>query len=464
MKTRSIHGRQRLSWPLAAAVGILAVLPKDGRAQTCASQTLVFDGQVWGGVAVRLDTPPGCTEMLVKIWGGGGGLASPLGAGYLNGDGGGGGAVIARVPVHPAGEAFRVQVPYNHVNAAVGGLAAWIYPQGANPETGAVALAAGGGAGGRGYMGSWQVQTPGHAGAGGAQAGKDSTTCRASLAECRTVTGGGGATQSTPGLGGTNNTPNGDGKPFDLRSAAFGSGGRGYGALAGSGGDGWFGGGGGGYNLPSIHGAGGGGGANYVVPARLGRAVERQLFRGSDRRPGNYADPDRLLHAPCSPEPCGPGVGRDGLVDPHGTAPGRVVVRFEGVAGCTAPPTVQGQMFWAIDPCRVVDTRVGLGSEPIGTQELRRVQVTGACTVPPGAEAVAINVTAVAPPGAGDLRVFPGCLPATQTSVVNFAPGLTRINNAVARLGPDGELIVKAVFLSDAPLHFTIDVAGYFLP
>jgi hypothetical protein len=123
--------------------------------------------------------------------------------------------------------------------------------------------------------------------------------------------------------------------------------------------------------------------------------------------------------------------------------------------------------YFAVTPCRVADTRGPAGPSggpALGANTLRVFPAAGSCGVPTAARAVAVNVTAVGPTRAGNLRLFPAGAPAPNASTLNFAAGRTRANSALVRLGTAGGVAVQC----DMPggtggtTHALIDVFGYF--
>jgi hypothetical protein len=88
--------------------------------------------------------------------------------------------------------------------------------------------------------------------------------------------------------------------------------------------------------------------------------------------------------------------------------------------------------------------------------------VARTCGVPASARAVSLNLTAVTPAAPGHVTVYPGNgLPGT-TSAINFIPGKTVANNAVAPLATDGAGTLGVVNGSGGTLHLIVDVNGYF--
>jgi hypothetical protein len=128
-----------------------------------------------------------------------------------------------------------------------------------------------------------------------------------------------------------------------------------------------------------------------------------------------------------------------------------VVVTTVAVASGTA-----AQLF-LVTPCRIIDTR---GGPPNYSQNTQLVQITGRCGVPAGAKSVVMNITAVSPSANGFLTVYPGTgASPPSTSTLSYRTNRTRANNAVMRLSSDGRV---SVFNGGPPVHFLIDVTGYF--
>ena len=115
--------------------------------------------------------------------------------------------------------------------------------------------------------------------------------------------------------------------------------------------------------------------------------------------------------------------------------------------------------FHTATPCRIVDTR---SSGPaLAAGSTRSFRGTGPCGIPAAAKVLSANVTAINPSSAGHLRIFPGGTAAASTSVLNFAAGQTRANNALILLGADGDFLVFAGFPSGTA-HMIVDVVGWF--
>jgi hypothetical protein len=134
-----------------------------------------------------------------------------------------------------------------------------------------------------------------------------------------------------------------------------------------------------------------------------------------------------------------------------------------GSGACHA--TTPGLDFYSVEPCRLADTRGPTGPSggpALAAGGVRSFPIAGRCGIPADAVAVALNVTAVNAGAAGNLRLFPaGAVP--PASVINFATGVTRANNAVATLSALGEVAVRAdLAVQTATVHLVLDVSGYF--
>ncbi len=126
-----------------------------------------------------------------------------------------------------------------------------------------------------------------------------------------------------------------------------------------------------------------------------------------------------------------------------------------------------GAAFFTVTPCRLVDTRNPpgpSGGPALSANSGRTFPVSGLCSIPSTAKAVALIVVAVAPSDSGDIRLYPAGGSAPVTSAINFRLGLTRANNAVIPLGTSGQIsaFCDMPVGSTGSTHFVIDAYGYF--
>ena len=115
-------------------------------------------------------------------------------------------------------------------------------------------------------------------------------------------------------------------------------------------------------------------------------------------------------------------------------------------------------------PERLADTRTELSTidgDFAGQGRLTKgatyeLRVTGRGTVPPGATAVALSVTATDVDSPGYLTVFPCDVGRPTASNVNYEPGSTTPNAVITRLDGDGNVCIFTL----QPAHLVVDISG----
>jgi hypothetical protein len=156
-------------------------------------------------------------------------------------------------------------------------------------------------------------------------------------------------------------------------------------------------------------------------------------------------------------------VGDDGTVRLR-NASGRVHLLADLAGYYSADPA--GDLFRAVTPRRVLDTRVRLGTPAgspvrLGPGGTTALTVGGATGVPRYASAAVLNVTGVSATARTDLRVYP----ATATtpplvSNLNLDRGSTAADLAVVRLG-GGAVRIRN---NSGTVGVVVDAAGWFGP
>ncbi|MGW2871443.1 hypothetical protein [Kitasatospora sp. NPDC001225] len=127
------------------------------------------------------------------------------------------------------------------------------------------------------------------------------------------------------------------------------------------------------------------------------------------------------------------------------------------VTGYYVPDTT-GAVYTGFTPKRVLDTR----PTHVPSRGTVTVNLCNQARIPYNATAAALNVTVTDPKDVGFLTVYPHGQALPNASTLNFTPGQTISNMAVARLG-DGCLV--DVFSSAfAPVDIVVDTSGYFVP
>jgi hypothetical protein len=136
-------------------------------------------------------------------------------------------------------------------------------------------------------------------------------------------------------------------------------------------------------------------------------------------------------------------------------------------------PDGGGSGFAAVDPSRILDTRVGLGAAraKLARGGATDLQVTGALrtadgttvSIPADARAVVLNVTATAVAGVStDVRVYPaGGAAVPLVSNLNLVGGQTAANLVTVAVGAGGKVRLRN---SLGSLHLIADLAGYYSP
>ena len=119
--------------------------------------------------------------------------------------------------------------------------------------------------------------------------------------------------------------------------------------------------------------------------------------------------------------------------------------------------------YVSMPPFRITDTRSNSG-EPNAGKTLTAgstldVQVTGLGSVPAGASAAVLNVTAVDPTAAGFLTVYPAGTSTPTVSNLNFTPGETVANLVTVPLSSSGAV---SIFNYAGSTNVVVDVEGYY--
>jgi hypothetical protein len=124
--------------------------------------------------------------------------------------------------------------------------------------------------------------------------------------------------------------------------------------------------------------------------------------------------------------------------------------------------------FYAVTPCRLVDTRFPPFGTPITTGAPFTFRVVGTCGVPLSAVAVFLTVTAVSPTDGGYIVVYPNPGSFPGTSLVNVDAGERALGNGgIFVVGTDPSLQLTAVYgtcCGHGTTHLAVDVMGYYTP
>ncbi|HUQ94759.1 MAG TPA: hypothetical protein VM120_23970 [Bryobacteraceae bacterium] len=127
------------------------------------------------------------------------------------------------------------------------------------------------------------------------------------------------------------------------------------------------------------------------------------------------------------------------------------------ISGYFAPPGgVNALRFYALNPCRLVDTRQ---SQILGAQQTRTFSMRGDCGAPVTAAAFSLNTTVAPPDYLGFLTLFPSSGSRPFVSTLNAWEGQVAANAAIVP-GTQGTINAYATNLT----HLILDINGYFAP
>ncbi|NNN20370.1 MAG: hypothetical protein HKL80_00005, partial [Acidimicrobiales bacterium] len=150
-----------------------------------------------------------------------------------------------------------------------------------------------------------------------------------------------------------------------------------------------------------------------------------------------------------------------------------VIVDINGYYTGSSSATT-GSFFTGTTPSRICDTRaiqVGVvsnqcntnGNGTLGSNSSMNVQVVGLDSIPANASAVVINVTTTNSVSGGFFTLYPQPSSPTNPPVVsdlNWAPGETRANLAIVKVGVNNSITLYSLSRAD----LIIDVMGYYSP
>ncbi len=137
---------------------------------------------------------------------------------------------------------------------------------------------------------------------------------------------------------------------------------------------------------------------------------------------------------------------------------------FVAAGAFSRPANAQGLQFFAVTPCRTVDTRTGNGG--IITAAVQRdFAIKGTCGIPGTAKAISLNATIVLPSVEGFFSLWPagGAFPVVST--INFLAGEPALANGAIVPVATGSPDISAAYgtaLSAGQTHVILDVTGYF--
>lgn len=138
---------------------------------------------------------------------------------------------------------------------------------------------------------------------------------------------------------------------------------------------------------------------------------------------------------------------------------------YDGPTGLGSPGGVSALLssyYQPVTPARVLDTRNGTGgiTGPVPGNTTVKLAVTGGNGVPSAnVTAVALNLTAVAGAGSGNIIAYPDGMPQPSTSNLNYATNVNVANLVIVPVGANGKIDLRNV---GNKVQLIGDVFGYF--
>jgi Beta-propeller repeat len=160
-------------------------------------------------------------------------------------------------------------------------------------------------------------------------------------------------------------------------------------------------------------------------------------------------------------------AGTNGAISLYANAATDVIIDINGYFAPPVPPLALA--FYAITPCRVVDTRSGSGSGltgPFGPPSLAADTIrslpmpASACNLPDTAQGYSLNVGVLPQAPLGFLTVWPAGSPLPQVGTLGSPSGSPVSNAALVPAGSNGAISIYA----NAATDVIIDADGYFAP
>lgn len=158
-------------------------------------------------------------------------------------------------------------------------------------------------------------------------------------------------------------------------------------------------------------------------------------------------------------------AGNEGAISVFVTGPTHVIVDINGYF---SPPGIGDAFpFYALAPCRVVDTRPGAGKTgefgpPVMNAGSARTfpMLNSSCAIPGTARAFSLNATVVPDGPLGYLTLWPAGLPPPLVSTLNSFEGRIVANAAIVPAGVGNAI---QAYVTDST-HLILDINGYFGP
>jgi hypothetical protein len=120
--------------------------------------------------------------------------------------------------------------------------------------------------------------------------------------------------------------------------------------------------------------------------------------------------------------------------------------------------------FYPLTPCRVIDTRTGMGGSQLTAAIQQNLWLKSHCAIPSSARAVAFNAALLTPTADGYLAIWQFGVAFPGTSLINARAGDPAVANGGLVLVGTGNPDVSVVYgtAGGGTAHLVLDVTGYY--
>lgn len=161
------------------------------------------------------------------------------------------------------------------------------------------------------------------------------------------------------------------------------------------------------------------------------------------------------------------GAGPGGSITVYSTDPTDMVIDISGYF--TDDPSVSNLVYYPLTPCRVIDTRAAYrqpagpyAAPPLAARQTRDFRLPGNpyCSIPPGASAYSVTITAAPPGPLAFLSAWPQGTAQPNVSTLNSPNGRVLANSVILPASESGGISVFGYDSTD----MIVDINGYFAP
>ncbi|MGA2905201.1 MAG: hypothetical protein ABSD98_15325, partial [Candidatus Korobacteraceae bacterium] len=152
-------------------------------------------------------------------------------------------------------------------------------------------------------------------------------------------------------------------------------------------------------------------------------------------------------------------AGTNGEVSVYVTNTTNVLIDIDAYFDAASDPSALA--FFPLPPCRIVDTRSGMGGTTLQPSQPENFSIGGNCEIPANAAAFSLNATIIPVGGepVGYLSLWPTGQTQPTVSTLNDVTGTNVANAAIIPKGSNGDI---TAFETRNPADLLVDTNGYF--